>query len=82
MSYMFYEASEFNKDISNWNTASVLCSNTVSLHDGFDDGRGRESVKVCGFPLCPSQVKDMLAMFKGASAFDQDISDWDISSVR
>ncbi len=73
MSYMFWDASTFNQDISDWNVSSV--TNMYGMFRGagnFNQPIGKWDV---------SSVTDMTGMFSYASAFNQDIGDWNVSSV-
>ena len=73
MSSMFYEATTFNQDISNWDVSNV--TNMSSMFDNasaFNSDISKWNV---------SNVTDMSDMFYGASSFNQDISNWDVSNV-
>ena len=70
---MFYEASAFNADISQWDTSSVINMRQMfgraSLFNA-DIGRWNTSA-----------VTTMAGMFSEASAFNADIGQWDTSAV-
>ncbi|MCC5945177.1 MAG: BspA family leucine-rich repeat surface protein, partial [Bernardetiaceae bacterium] len=76
MGLLFAEATTFNQDISDWNVSAVtdmsrMFRNAVS----FDNG---------GQPLNwdnTGAVQGMTDMFRGATAFNQDINSWDVSEV-
>jgi len=77
MSYMFSYANAFNQDISSWNTGLVTnTSNMFQGNSGFNNG----SVALdwaSGFGTnC-----NMSSMFDNATAFNQDVSAWDTSTV-
>ncbi len=73
MSYMFYSASAFNGDISDWDVSSVTNMFAMfQLAEAFNGDISNWDV---------SLVADMTSMFSGAEAFNGDISDWDVSSV-
>jgi len=73
MQGMFFVASNFNGNISSWNTYKV-----TSMAYMFQDATSFNQ------PLNnwnTSKVTTMAYMFRGASSFNQDISSWDTSSV-
>ena len=73
LQYMFYYATSFNGDISDWNVSSVTSmSNTLAHATSFNGDISDWDV---------SNVEDMYSMFFQAEAFNGDISDWDVSSV-
>jgi len=70
---MFSEATQFNGDITTWNTA-----NAVNMHSMFS--------KAVNFnqPIGnwdTGKVSSLANIFKGASSFNQDISQWNTSKV-
>jgi len=70
---MFYDATSFNKDISNWNVSKVTNMNNMFYGASvFNQDIGAWNV---------SSVTNMDYMFNGALAFNQDISTWNVSSV-
>ena len=69
------DASEFNKDISTWDTSSVTDMNTM-----FKDASAfNQDIKTDTNKWNTSIVTNMSAMFESASVFNQDISTWDTS---
>ena len=73
MSKMFWLATSFNGDLSNWDVSSVtdmnwMFRNTISFNGNISSWN-------------VSSVTDMNDMFNGASRFNQPLSSWDISSV-
>ena len=73
MTVMFYKATNFNQDISGWNTSNV--TNMLGMFifaSSFNQPLNIWNV---------SNVSDMSAMFKSASSFNQNISSWNVSSV-
>ena len=73
MSEMFNRASDFNQNISHWDTSNVTLM--FKMFDGalaFNQDIGEWDT---------SNVTLMGGMFEGASAFNQNISHWDTSNV-
>jgi surface protein len=73
ISFMFLNASQFNQNISDWNT-----SNVTNMAGIFADAI------LFNQPLNnwnTSSVTDMSIMFSGASQFNQNISSWNTSNV-
>ncbi|WP_430815309.1 BspA family leucine-rich repeat surface protein [Carboxylicivirga sp. RSCT41] len=78
MSHMFHDAYTFNQDISNWNVSNVQSmSNMFFSANSFNNG---------GQPLNwdakTANVRTMEQMFRSNDAFNQDISNWDVRSVK
>ena len=85
MSDVFNNAGAFNQDISSWNVSSVTnMSSMFETNTIFNNGA---TTNVGGKPLTwtagtgTSNVTNMRAMFFYATAFNQDISSWNVSSV-
>ena len=70
---MFYEASSFNSDISNWEVGRV-----TNMFQMFFDASSFNS-DILNWDV--SSVTTMVGMFEHASSFNSDISNWDVSSV-
>ena len=77
MATMFKNNNNFNKDISNWDTSAVTDMNQMFRNaQDFDNG---------GVALDwnnTSLVQNMSNMFEDATAFNQDISNWDTTLVQ
>ena len=74
MSVMFYNTKSFNQDISSWNVSSVknmkyMFALTAEFNSPLNWGNKT------------ANVTDMSNMFDGSKKFDQNIFDWDVSSV-
>jgi surface protein len=70
---MFYEAYEFNQDISDWDVSSVTDMGGM-FYEAYEFNQDISDWDV-------SSVTYMGGMFNSATSFNQDISDWDVSSV-
>jgi surface protein len=73
MDNMFYNANDFNGDISSWDVTSVTFMN--QMFKGANDFNN----DISGWN--PQSVISMSEMFNTALSFDQDLSGWDITSV-
>merc|ERR1711918_82967 len=71
-SHMFYEASLFNQDISQWNVSNV----TDMRHMFFGASSFNQDISQWNV----SNVTNMRRMFNGASSFNQDIGNWPIKA--
>jgi surface protein len=78
MDNMFSNATEFNQDVSSWNVSSVgEMSNMFYNATSFNNGGaaltwGKKTIN----------VENMENMFYNATEFNQDVSRWNVSSVR
>ena len=73
MSYMFWDATAFNGNLSSWSVSSVTDMNSMFAGTtAFNQSLNDWDV---------SSVTDMSFMFDYASSFDGDLSSWDVSSV-
>ena len=97
MSSMFYIATQFNGDISKWNTGAVTHMGSMFANSDFNGDISKwntGAVTDMGYMFVSAgafnsdlskwntgAVTDMSIMFQGASAFNSDISKWDTSAV-
>ena len=73
MRSMFYEATNFNQDIGNWDVSNITNMRGVFYRaNSFNQDIRNWNV---------SNVTDMYAMFDRATSFNQDIGNWDVSNV-
>ena len=73
MSYMFYNNSTFNQDISGWDVSNVTnMAYMFAFNTSFNQYISSWDV---------SNVTNMNGMFESATSFNQDISSWDVSNV-
>merc|ERR1719163_2094570 len=74
MSFMFFDATLFNGDISKWDVSSVAdMDGMFSWATAFNGDISKWDV---------SSVDTMSYMFRWATSFNGDISKWDVSSVK
>ncbi len=78
MSSMFFNATIFNADLSSWDVGSVQDMRSMFFQASDFNNGGQPLTWNAGTDL----VEDMANMFRGATAFNQDISSWDVGSVR
>jgi surface protein len=77
LSYMFYQNTVFNQDISDWNVSNVIdLTSMFQYASGFNNG-GVVLDWINGFGVNAR----LDHMFSKTSAFNQDISAWDVSNV-
>ncbi|WFQ95785.1 BspA family leucine-rich repeat surface protein [Mycoplasma feriruminatoris] len=70
---MFYEAKNFNQDLSDWDVSNVKnMSNMFSGAEKFNNPLNKWNV---------SKVTDMESMFDGAMSFNQDLNNWKTDSL-
>ena len=74
MSYMFYNASSFDQDISDWTVSNV------SNMDSMFYGASLFNQDLSGWNV--SNVTDMSYIFFGASSFNQDLCGWGIPNAE
>ncbi len=75
MDSMFAGAVSFNGDLSNWDVSNVKSFENM-FHGATDfQGLGLSSWN-------PGGVTTMEGMFSGATSFDENLGDWDVSSVK
>ena len=73
MAGMFYNASTFNQNISNWNTRNV-----IDMSDMFGEARAfNQDISKWD----TSEVLHMPCMFWNATSFNPDLSGWDVRNV-
>ena len=74
MSELFFDATDFNCNISGWDV-----SNVVDMHDMFN-GCNDFNGNISGWDV--SSVENMNEMFCDCQNFNQDLSQWDVSNVE
>ena len=74
MGYMFYEAQNFNQDLSAWDVSNVT-SMQYMFYNAHDFNQDLSTWDV-------SNVTYMYGMFYEATSFNQDLSSWDVSNVQ
>ena len=73
MSYMFYEATAFNQDLSGWDVSNVTDMNRMFRSaTAFNQDLSKWKV---------GNVTNMFSMFYSATAFNQDLSGWEVGNV-
>jgi surface protein len=83
MSGMFDDASAFNQDISSWDVSSVTDMRVMFAGTtNFNNGLAAGASGTMSWQGNTGDVVSMKDMFNAATAFNQDISSWDTSSVN
>ncbi len=82
MAAMFMFAGAFNQDISAWDVGEVLDMNSMFAYSGFNNGGVALNWGSGGAGTGTEKVQNMMAMFLGATAFNQPIGDWDVREVK
>ena len=77
MSAMFYGDHAFNQDIHGWDVSNVTTMNSMFAYDTAFNNAGQPM----SWDVRTYHVTDMASMFYHASSFNQNISDWNVSSV-
>jgi surface protein len=73
MEGMFSQATSFNQDLSNWNTATVTDMESMFFQvRSFNQDLSNWNT---------AAVTDMESMFEGARSFNQDLSKWNVEAV-
>ncbi|WP_282086763.1 BspA family leucine-rich repeat surface protein [Aquimarina algiphila] len=75
MGFMFSGATVFDGDITNWNVSKV-----TNFLFTFNKARAFNQ-DISGWIINTNAPVNMIAMFRGASVFDQPIGKWDVSRV-
>ncbi len=78
MEYMFYGCGAFNQDLSEWNVSGV--TTMTYMFQGATNFNNASQPLTWGNDT--HQVQNMGFMFADASNFNQDISQWNVSSVQ
>jgi len=82
MSYMFQSATAFNQDVSNWNTGEV--TNMRYMFNGATRFNNGETGNTGAKPLNwanTAKLGKTWRMFMGATAFNQDVSNWNMGEL-
>lgn len=73
MSYMFYQASSMNQNLTDWNVSTITkLTGTFAFASNFNQNISNWDV---------SSVVNMYGTFARANSFNQNLSKWDVSSV-
>jgi surface protein len=81
MRSMFEEASNFNQDLSSWNTESVTNMEQMFAYARAFNNGCADGVTTCPLAWNTSSVTNMRAMFIFNDIFNQNIGTWNTSSV-
>ena len=82
MSYMFYNASNFNQNLNSWNISNVINMSGIFYNaSAFNNGSTNASLNPLWNTITSYSLLDTSNMFYGATKFNQDIENWDVSKV-
>lgn len=77
LNYMFYGASKFNQDVSNWDVSNVIKMRGMFRDASSFNNRGNKLT----WNENTDKIEDISEMFWNAISFNQDISNWNTSEV-
>jgi surface protein len=82
MDGVFWEASDFNQNLDNWDTSKVSTFDSMfNTALKFNNGASSTSGGTMIWRTNPGVSSTMTDMFTGASVFNQDISGWNTANV-
>lgn len=79
--WMFYQADDFNQDISTWDLSGVTLANFMFQNTNDFNNGCASGVFTCDLDWSWGSLLEAGGVFQGAEAFNQNVSDWDTSTL-
>lgn len=79
--WMFYQADDFNQDVSGWDLSGVTLANFMFQNTNEFNNGCAAGVFTCDLDWTLGSLVEAGGIFQGAEAFNQKVSSWDTSTM-